>query len=283
VSRSWLNPASCCWSRPHGGRRTRGDTDADRRGPGGCHRFGRARQSAGAGSRSDDRREGMRARVTTERPGIDGMAPTALAPFARQRTVLLTTYRRNGTPVGTPVNIAVAADRAFVRTWDTTGKLKRIRNNPGVEVAPSTCAGARRVRAIRHGPDPGRRGVGRRRPRDWRASTPWVTASSCRSFTACGGTRRWHIELRPVLPNEPPPAAAGDGGERLDRGRGAWPTVVSALLPGAGAAIEGASQDGPRAAHRDRKDCTVDIVGDGGDGSSPGAHPEPLPALPRQG
>jgi PPOX class probable F420-dependent enzyme len=64
-----------------------------------------------------------------------------LGPFARQHTVLLTTYRRNGTPVGTPVHIAVEGDRAFVRTWDATWKLKRIRHTPEVEVAPSTFRG----------------------------------------------------------------------------------------------------------------------------------------------
>jgi len=64
-----------------------------------------------------------------------------LEPFVRQQTVLLTTYRRDGTPVGTPVNIAVEGDRAFVRTWETTGKFKRIRNNAEVELAPSTFRG----------------------------------------------------------------------------------------------------------------------------------------------
>jgi PPOX class probable F420-dependent enzyme len=65
----------------------------------------------------------------------------ALVPFVRQKTVLLTTYRRDGTPVGTPVNIAVDGDRAFVRTFDTAWKLKRIRNNPEVQLAPSTVRG----------------------------------------------------------------------------------------------------------------------------------------------
>lgn len=69
------------------------------------------------------------------------MASPALEPFVRQWAVLLTTYRRDGTPVGTPVSVAVDGDRAFVRTWDTTGKFKRIRNNPEVEVAPSTVLG----------------------------------------------------------------------------------------------------------------------------------------------
>jgi len=70
------------------------------------------------------------------------VAPTpALEPFVHQRYVLLITYRRDGAPIGTPVHNAVDGDRAFVRTWDTTWKLKRIRNNPEVEVAPSTMRG----------------------------------------------------------------------------------------------------------------------------------------------
>ena len=68
-------------------------------------------------------------------------ASASLAPFARQKTVLLTTFRRDGTPVGTPVSIAVAGDRAFVRSWDSAGKVKRIRNNPEVTIAPSTARG----------------------------------------------------------------------------------------------------------------------------------------------
>jgi uncharacterized protein len=76
-------------------------------------------------------------------------ATPALEPFVRQKYVLLTTYRRDGTPVGTPVNIAVDRDRAFVRTWDTAWKVKRIRNNPEVEVVPSTLRGKPTGPAIR--------------------------------------------------------------------------------------------------------------------------------------
>jgi uncharacterized protein len=64
-----------------------------------------------------------------------------LERFVHQRNVLLTTYRRDSKPVGTPVHIAVEGDRAFIRTWDTTWKLKRIRNNPQVQIAPSTIRG----------------------------------------------------------------------------------------------------------------------------------------------
>jgi PPOX class probable F420-dependent enzyme len=73
----------------------------------------------------------------------------SLEPFVRQWAVLLTTYKRDGTPIGTPVNIAVDGDRAFVRTFDTAWKLKRIRNNPEVEVAPSTWRGKPTGPAIR--------------------------------------------------------------------------------------------------------------------------------------
>ena len=65
----------------------------------------------------------------------------SLDTFERQKTVLLTTYRRNGTPVGTPVHIALDGGRAFFRTWDTSWKARRIRNNADVEVAPSTANG----------------------------------------------------------------------------------------------------------------------------------------------
>ena len=64
-----------------------------------------------------------------------------LEPFIHQRAVLLTSYRRDGTPVGTAVNMAVDGDRAFVRTPHRTGKVKRLRNNPNVEIAPSTFLG----------------------------------------------------------------------------------------------------------------------------------------------
>jgi PPOX class probable F420-dependent enzyme len=63
------------------------------------------------------------------------------APFARQGTVLLTTFRRDGTPVKTLINVAVDGDRAVIRSWDSAGKVKRIRNNPEVTIAPCTARG----------------------------------------------------------------------------------------------------------------------------------------------
>ncbi len=76
-------------------------------------------------------------------------AGSVFEPFVNQKAVLLTTYKRDGTGVGTPVHVAVDGDRAFIRTWDTTWKLKRIRNNPEVEVSPCTARGRPTGLAIR--------------------------------------------------------------------------------------------------------------------------------------
>ena len=73
----------------------------------------------------------------------------SFASFVRQRTVLLSTFRRDGTPVRTPVSIAVDGDRAFIRSWDTAGKVKRIRNNRAVTIAPCTARGRPTGPAIR--------------------------------------------------------------------------------------------------------------------------------------
>jgi hypothetical protein len=56
------------------------------------------------------------------------MAPTTptLAPFVDQQTVLLTTFRRDGTPVSTAVSIAVENDHAVIRTFDTAEQRRVI-------------------------------------------------------------------------------------------------------------------------------------------------------------
>ena len=74
-------------------------------------------------------------------PVVHPLATRALEPFVGQWAVLLTTYKRDGTPVGTAVNIVVEDDHAYFRTWDTAWKLRRISSNPEVEVAPCTPLG----------------------------------------------------------------------------------------------------------------------------------------------
>jgi PPOX class probable F420-dependent enzyme len=48
---------------------------------------------------------------------------------------VLTTYRRDGTPVSTPVSIAVDGHRALFRSYREAGKTRRLRRDPTVEVA----------------------------------------------------------------------------------------------------------------------------------------------------
>lgn len=66
---------------------------------------------------------------------------STLERLKKQRTVLLTSYRRDGTPVGTPVNVVVRGDHAYFRTYDKAFKSKRLARNPAVEIAPSTFRG----------------------------------------------------------------------------------------------------------------------------------------------
>jgi hypothetical protein len=63
------------------------------------------------------------------------------SPIEDARYIVLTTFRRDGTPVPTPVHVVSEGDVAYIRTFDPSGKLKRMRNNPEVEVAPSTARG----------------------------------------------------------------------------------------------------------------------------------------------
>lgn len=60
-----------------------------------------------------------------------------LARFVRQKTIVLTSYRKDGTPVGTAVSIAVDGDKAYVRSFEKAFKTRRVRHNPQVEFAPS--------------------------------------------------------------------------------------------------------------------------------------------------
>src|SRR5512132_753245 len=68
-------------------------------------------------------------------------ASPLLVRLVRQKTVLVTSYRRDGRPVGTPVSLAVDGDHAYLRSFEQAGKTRRLRHNPRVEVSPSTARG----------------------------------------------------------------------------------------------------------------------------------------------
>ncbi|MEQ4607010.1 PPOX class F420-dependent oxidoreductase [Streptomyces cavourensis] len=57
-----------------------------------------------------------------------------LQDFARSEYVSLTTYRKDGTPVATPVWAAVDGEALYVWTRSDSWKVKRLRNNTAVTV-----------------------------------------------------------------------------------------------------------------------------------------------------
>jgi PPOX class probable F420-dependent enzyme len=57
------------------------------------------------------------------------------------KRALLVTYRRDGTPVPTPVWAAEADGRLYVRSERASGKAKRLRRDPRMLVAPCTVRG----------------------------------------------------------------------------------------------------------------------------------------------
>jgi PPOX class probable F420-dependent enzyme len=70
-----------------------------------------------------------------------GGAPGYFAPVSGAKYILLTTFRRDGRAVPTPVHVVAAGDTAYFRTWNMAGKAKRLRHTPAVQIAPSTMRG----------------------------------------------------------------------------------------------------------------------------------------------
>ncbi len=68
-------------------------------------------------------------------------ASPELLALADQRYVSLVTFRKTGVPVATPVWLARDRDSLIVTTIEGTGKVKRLRNDPRVRLAPSTIRG----------------------------------------------------------------------------------------------------------------------------------------------
>lgn len=72
----------------------------------------------------------------------------ALADLADERYVSLETFKKDGTSVATPVWVAADKGRLLVLTGADTWKVKRIRRNHHVRVAPCTGRGKLRGEAI---------------------------------------------------------------------------------------------------------------------------------------
>ncbi len=58
-----------------------------------------------------------------------------------QKYISLTTFRKTGVPVRTPVWFGEEDGKLYVMTRSDSGKYKRLRNNSAVRIAPCTMAG----------------------------------------------------------------------------------------------------------------------------------------------
>jgi PPOX class probable F420-dependent enzyme len=61
--------------------------------------------------------------------------------LAKGKYLLLTTFRKDGTPVPTPVWVVADGDEMFVWSGKDTGKVKRIRRDGAVRIAPCDARG----------------------------------------------------------------------------------------------------------------------------------------------
>ena len=64
-----------------------------------------------------------------------------LSTPGKGHTTLLTSFRRNGVGVGSPVGTVAFQGKLYFMTAASTGKVKRLANNPRVTLAPSTFKG----------------------------------------------------------------------------------------------------------------------------------------------
>ena len=77
------------------------------------------------------------------RDAFDIGAPTGsdFSGFEDYRQIVLVTFKRSGEAMPSPINHGVAGGKIYVRTDPSTGKVKRIRNNPKVLVVASNLRG----------------------------------------------------------------------------------------------------------------------------------------------
>jgi PPOX class probable F420-dependent enzyme len=73
---------------------------------------------------------------------------TPLDVLGRAHYVLLTTFRKDGTPVSTPVWVVRIGEELRVWTIRESGKVKRIRRSGRAEIAPCTVRGKACGRAV---------------------------------------------------------------------------------------------------------------------------------------
>jgi PPOX class probable F420-dependent enzyme len=88
-------------------------------------------------------------------PTADPLSRVRLEPRTRTdvsavggKYLSITSYRRDGSGVSTPVWFATEGDRLLVMTAATSGKVKRIRRNPYVTIAPCSARGKTKTESM---------------------------------------------------------------------------------------------------------------------------------------
>ena len=133
--------------------------------------------------------------------GVHVTVSSTLDHVAAEEFVSLTTFRRDGSPVAVPVWIARNGDALVVTTPAGTGKVKRLRRDPRVELRACGRRGQ-----VREGAEPvaGLAEVVPPEPLIWRR---------CSGSTACStGSARWSSACAPAAGTGDPPDPAGPAG-----------------------------------------------------------------------
>jgi uncharacterized protein len=81
---------------------------------------------------------------------VGDMTPTGtdFTGFDKTRQIVLVTFKRSGEAMPSPINHGVADGKLYVRTDPSTGKVKRLRNNPNVVVVPCNLRGKPKGQAV---------------------------------------------------------------------------------------------------------------------------------------
>jgi uncharacterized protein len=81
---------------------------------------------------------------------VGTMTPTAsdFTGFDKTRQIVLVTFKRTGEAMPSPINHGVADGKLYVRTDPSTGKVKRLRNDPNVVVVPCNLRGKPKGQAV---------------------------------------------------------------------------------------------------------------------------------------
>jgi PPOX class probable F420-dependent enzyme len=64
-----------------------------------------------------------------------------LEQFLDQKYINLETYKKDGTPIRTPVWFVIDKELIYIITRDSTGKVKRLGNNQNVRIVPCSFKG----------------------------------------------------------------------------------------------------------------------------------------------